>query len=213
MLLGTPRACAKVSVSPTHPPTQGGGHRDCRGWDTEIFRETNKVPYLQSMWAKLPQNFCTCYGWPPKAPLKISAWYKVLRVISGMPQLLGPDRSSLFLSLVSLIFPTALCKLHCRGSDPDWDHDGSFGSPTNPKPGGPQSDWVKNNAKSGGGRNEEYYGTIEDDNRKAHVKFRKENPIFYEQGCDSIQSWNVSWKESQKCHQNYHGSTVKNAIL
>ena len=80
------------------------------------------------------------------------------------------------------------CKLHYRGSDTDWDHDGSFGSPTNPKPGGPQSDWVKNNAKSGGGRNEEYYGTIEDDNRKAHVKFRKENPIFYEQGCDSIQS-------------------------
>ena len=79
----------------------------------------------------------------------------------------------------------------------EWD--GSFGSPTNPKPGGPQSDWIKKNAKSGAARNEEYYGKvtkqanmgqhslihfclqIEDDNRKAHVKFRKENPIFYEQ--------------------------------
>ena len=40
---------------------------------------------------------------------------------------------------------------------------------------------MKNNAKSGGDRNTEYYGTVEDDNRKAHVKFRKENPIFYEQ--------------------------------
>ena len=44
-----------------------------------------------------------------------------------------------------------------------------------------QSDWIKKNAKSGAARNEEYYGKIEDDNRKAHVKFRKENPIFYEQ--------------------------------
>merc|ERR1711997_512456 len=70
---------------------------------------------------------------------------------------------------------------YCRGSPEEWDWDGSFGSPTNPKPGGEQSQWVKDNAQSGGDRNEEYYGTIEDDNRKAHVKFRKENPIFYEQ--------------------------------
>ena len=64
---------------------------------------------------------------------------------------------------------------YCRGGV----QDGSFGSPTNPKAGGEQSDWIKQNAKSD--RNEEYYGKIEDDNRKAHVKFRKENPIFYEQ--------------------------------
>ena len=70
---------------------------------------------------------------------------------------------------------------YCRGSPEEWDWDGSFGSPTNPKPGGPQSDWVKKNAKSGGARNEDYYKKIEDDNRAAHVKFRKENPIFYEQ--------------------------------
>ena len=31
---------------------------------------------------------------------------------------------------------------YCRGSPEEWDWDGSFGSPTNPKPGGPQSDWV-----------------------------------------------------------------------
>merc|ERR1719412_3356070 len=71
---------------------------------------------------------------------------------------------------------------YCRGGTSkagEWD--GSFGAPTNPKPGGPQSDWIKKNAKSGAARNEEYYGKIEDDNRKAHVKFRKENPIFYEQ--------------------------------
>jgi len=66
---------------------------------------------------------------------------------------------------------------YCRGGV----QDGSFGSPTNPKAGGEQSDWIKKNAKSGGSRNEEYYGQIEDDNRKAHVKFRKDNPIFYEQ--------------------------------
>ena len=66
---------------------------------------------------------------------------------------------------------------YCRGGI----QDGSFGAPTNPKAGGEQSDWIKNNAKSGGARNEEYYGKIEDDNRKAHVKFRKDNPIFYEQ--------------------------------
>lgn len=40
---------------------------------------------------------------------------------------------------------------------------------------------MKQNAKSGGARNEDYYKKIEDDNRAAHVKFRKENPIFYEQ--------------------------------
>merc|ERR1712004_693987 len=70
---------------------------------------------------------------------------------------------------------------YCRGSPEEWDWDGSFGSPTNPKPGGEQSKWVQENAQSGGGRNEEYYGKIEDDNRKGHVKFRKNNPIFYEQ--------------------------------
>ena len=70
---------------------------------------------------------------------------------------------------------------YCRGNDKSWEWDGSFGSPTNPKAGGEQSDWIKKNAKSGGERNEEYYGKIEDDNRRAHVKFRKENPIFYEQ--------------------------------
>ena len=77
------------------------------------------------------------------------------------------------------IFPNFLC--HFRGSPEEWDWDGSFGSPTNPKPGGEQSKWVQENAQSGGGRNEEYYGKIEDDNRKGHVKFRKNNPIFYEQ--------------------------------
>ena len=66
---------------------------------------------------------------------------------------------------------------YCRGGV----QDGSFGAPTNPKAGGEQSDWIKKNAKSGGARNEEYYGKIEDDNRRAHVKFRKDNPIFYEQ--------------------------------
>jgi len=65
---------------------------------------------------------------------------------------------------------------YCRGGI----QDGSFGSKTNPS-GGEQSDWIKKNAKSGSGRNEEYYGKIEDDNREAHVKFRKDNPIFYEQ--------------------------------
>jgi len=70
---------------------------------------------------------------------------------------------------------------YCRGSPEEWDWDGSFGSETNPKPGGEQSKWIKENAQSGGGRNEEYYGKIEDDNRKGHVKFRKNNPIFYEQ--------------------------------
>ena len=40
----------------------------------------------------------------------------------------------------------------------EWD--GSFGSPTNPKAGGKQSDWIKKNAKSGGARNEEYYGQV-----------------------------------------------------
>jgi len=70
---------------------------------------------------------------------------------------------------------------YCRGSPEEWDWDGSFGSETNPKPGGEQSKWIQENAQNGGGRNEEYYGKIEDDNRKAHVKFRKDNPIFYEQ--------------------------------
>ena len=52
--------------------------------------------------------------------------------------------------------------------------DGSFGSRTNPKPGGEASDWIKANAKSGAGRNEEYYGKIEDDNRRNHVEFRSD---------------------------------------
>jgi len=66
---------------------------------------------------------------------------------------------------------------YCRGGV----QDGSFGSPTNPKAGGKQSKWIKANAKSGSARNEEYYGKIEDDNLRAHKKFRKDNPIFYEQ--------------------------------
>ena len=33
---------------------------------------------------------------------------------------------------------------------------------------------MKANAKSGAGRNEEYYGKIEDDNRRNHVEFRSE---------------------------------------
>ena len=57
--------------------------------------------------------------------------------------------------------------------------DGSFGSRTNPKPGGEASDWVKKNAKSGAARNEEYYGKIEDDNRKNHVEFRKKYPSLF----------------------------------
>ena len=77
--------------------------------------------------------------------------------------------------------PTCSPLGYCRGSPEEWDWDGSFGSPTNPKPGGEQSDWIKQNAASGGARNEDYYKKIEDDNRAAHVKFRKENPIFYEQ--------------------------------
>ena len=49
----------------------------------------------------------------------------------------------------------------CRGGSSlagKWD--GSFGSPTNPRPGGEQSDWIKKNAKSGSARNEEYYGKV-----------------------------------------------------
>ena len=57
---------------------------------------------------------------------------------------------------------------YCRGGV----QDGSFGSPTNPKAGGEQSDWIKKNAKSGGGRNEEYYGQIEDDNRQGNIQVR-----------------------------------------
>jgi hypothetical protein len=56
-----------------------------------------------------------------------------------------------------------------RGSPEEWDWDGSFGSETNPKPGGEQSKWIKENAQSGGGRNEEYYGKIEDDNRYGNI--------------------------------------------
>ena len=44
------------------------------------------------------------------------------------------------------------------------------------KAGGTQSDWVKQNAKSGAARNEEYYGQIEDDNRRAHVESREDDP-------------------------------------
>lgn len=57
--------------------------------------------------------------------------------------------------------------------------DGSFGSRTNPKPGGQASDWVNKNAKSGAARNEEYYGKIEDDNRRNHVEFRKKYPQLF----------------------------------
>lgn len=54
--------------------------------------------------------------------------------------------------------------------------DASLGAPTNPKTGATQSDWVKQNAKSGAARNEEYYGQIEDDNRRAHVESREDDP-------------------------------------
>merc|ERR1719232_1925434 len=64
---------------------------------------------------------------------------------------------------------------YCRGGV----QDGSFGSRTNPKPGGKPSDWIKANAKSGGARNEEYYGKIEDDNRRNHVEFRKKYPKLF----------------------------------
>merc|ERR1719232_1844760 len=64
---------------------------------------------------------------------------------------------------------------YCRGGV----QDGSFGSRTNPKPGGEASDWIKANAKSGAGRNEEYYGKIEDDNRRNHVEFRKKYPKLF----------------------------------
>ena len=67
--------------------------------------------------------------------------------------------------------PTCSPLGYCRGSPEEWDWDGSFGSPTNPKPDGEQSDWIKQNAASGGARNEDYYKKIEDDNRAAHVKF------------------------------------------
>jgi len=64
---------------------------------------------------------------------------------------------------------------YCRGGV----QDGSFGSRTNPKPGGEASDWVNKNAKSGAARNEEYYGKIEDDNRRNHVEFRKKYPKLF----------------------------------
>ena len=45
---------------------------------------------------------------------------------------------------------------------------------------------MKANAKSGSGRNEEYYGKIEDDNRRNHVEFRseiltEERKVFYQE--------------------------------
>merc|ERR1712106_900658 len=64
---------------------------------------------------------------------------------------------------------------YCRGGV----QDGSFGSRTNPKAGGKASDWINANAKSGGARNEEYYGKIEDDNRRNHVGFRKKYPKLF----------------------------------
>lgn len=64
---------------------------------------------------------------------------------------------------------------YCRGGV----QDGSFGSRTNPKAGGKASDWINANAKSGGARNEEYYGKIEDDNRETHVEFRKKYPKLF----------------------------------
>jgi len=57
--------------------------------------------------------------------------------------------------------------------------DGSFGAPTNPKKGGKPSDWIKKNAKSGAARNEEYYGKIEDDNRRNHENFREKYPVLF----------------------------------
>ena len=67
--------------------------------------------------------------------------------------------------------------------------DGSFGSRTNPKPGGEASDWIKANAKSGSARNEEYYGKIEDDNRRNHVEFRKKYPqLFPKVSLDRLES-------------------------
>ena len=65
-----------------------------------------------------------------------------------------------------------------RGSPEEWDWDGSFGSETNPKPGGEQSKWIKENAQSGGGRNEEYYGkiwTVTSDIYYRYLKFENEN--------------------------------------
>lgn len=74
---------------------------------------------------------------------------------------------------------------YCRGGV----QDGSFGSRTNPKAGGEASDWIKANAKSGGGRNEEYYGKIEDDNRRNHVEFRKKYPqLFPKISLDRLES-------------------------
>eukprot|EP00092_Neocalanus_flemingeri_P007571 GFUD01008171.1.p1 GENE.GFUD01008171.1~~GFUD01008171.1.p1 ORF type:complete len:353 (+),score=88.88 GFUD01008171.1:170-1228(+) len=74
---------------------------------------------------------------------------------------------------------------YCRGGV----QDGSFGSRTNPKAGGEASDWIKANAKSGGGRNEEYYGKIEDDNRRTHVQFRKKYPkLFPKVSLDRLES-------------------------
>ena len=45
---------------------------------------------------------------------------------------------------------------------------------------------MKANAKSGSGRNEEYYGKIEDDNRRNHVEFRWE--IYWEREMSHQQS-------------------------
>merc|ERR1712013_475542 len=83
---------------------------------------------------------------------------------------------------------------YCRGGV----QDGSFGSRTNPKPGGEPSDWIKANAKSGGARNEEYYGKIEDDNRRNHVEFRKKYPnLFPKVSLDRLESIEENHQEER----------------
>ena len=68
-----------------------------------------------------------------------------------------------FLEMQYCFYKEAGCNLlfsQRGGTSKAGEWDGSFGSPTNPKPGGPQSDWIKKNAKSGAARNEEYYGKV-----------------------------------------------------
>ena len=69
---------------------------------------------------------------------------------------------------LSCYFDSCVSKLnhHRGGTSIAGEWDGSFGAETNPKAGGPQSDWIKKNAKSGGARNEEYYGKVLQDGRK-----------------------------------------------
>ena len=62
---------------------------------------------------------------------------------------------------------------------------------------------MKANAKSGSGRNEEYYGKIEDDNRRNHVEFRSE--MLTEKKCFHQQ--NIQEEISRSLPQGVAGQT------